>query len=75
MKHAFSFLSLLLSVFSLQAKSYEVASPSGLTLRVDCGARTTWSLSVDGVPVTGGNRLGMELALPGGGFAVILTRE
>ena len=72
MKHCIPFLCLLLSVFSLQAKPYEVVSPSGrLAFRVDCGAKTTWSLAIDGVTVTSGNRLGMELALPGGGTQVL----
>ena len=72
MKHCIPFLCLLLSVFSLQAKPYEVVSPSGrLAFRVDCGAKTTWSLAIDGVTVTGGNRLAMELALPGGGSQVL----
>lgn len=72
MKHCISFLCLLLSVFALQAKPYEVKSPSGrLSLSVDCGAQTTWSLSIDGVAVTSGNRLGLELALPGGGTKVL----
>lgn len=72
MKHCISFLCLLLSVWTLQAKPYEVVSPSGrLKLSVDCGAQTTWALSIDGVTVTGGNRLAMELALPGGGVKVL----
>ena len=67
MKRCIPVLCLLLSVFSLQAKPYEVVSPSGrLALRVDTGAQTTWSLSIDGVAVSSGNRLGLELALPGG---------
>ena len=75
MKHCLSSLCLLLCVVSLQAKSYEVKSPSGrLSFCVDCGERTTWSLSVDGVPVSCGNRLGLELALPGGGSQVLGDR-
>lgn len=72
MKRCVSILCILFSALSLAAKPYEVKSPSGrLSLQVNCGAQTTWTLSIDGVAVSSGNRLGMELALPGGGTKVL----
>ena len=57
---------------SAAAKKYEVKSPDGrLTLSVECASESSWALSVDGVSVSGGNRLGMELALPGGKSMVL----
>jgi len=57
---------------SLQARKYELKSPDGkLGFSVDCAAQCTWSLSVDGIPVTEGNRLGMEILLPGGTVKIL----
>ena len=51
---------MILAAVAAGAKSYEVKSPDGrLSLKVDCGTQSTWTLSVDGVAVTEGNRLGM----------------
>lgn len=53
---------LLLAAVSLQAKKYEVRSPDGrLSLTVECGARSSWALAVDGKTLSEGNRLGMEI--------------
>lgn len=72
MKRCVSILCILFASLSLAAKPYEVKSPSGrLSLKVDCGAQTTWTLSIDGVPVSSGNRLGMELVQADGGNRVL----
>lgn len=66
-KFILSALLLFGAVAGLQAKKYDVKSPDGkLTLSVENAATATWSLSVDGVTVTSGNRLGMELVNPDG---------
>lgn len=59
-KSTFILLLSLVSV-SLSARRYEVISPDGrLSLSVVCSSQTTWTMTVDGVTVTGGNRLAME---------------
>ena len=56
---------LLLVALNAQAREYELKSPSGkLSLKVDCGPQTSWSLSIDGTPVTEGNRMALEIVRP-----------
>lgn len=61
----------LLSI-TLQAKDYGVTSPNGrLTLSINCEKSCTWTLSIDGTPVSTGNRIGMECELPKGAIKLL----
>lgn len=56
-------LSALLMVYPLAAYSYSVTSPSGrLKMDVGVGTAVEWSLSVDGVDVSCGNRIAVQYA-------------
>ena len=62
MRKFITFSLLLCAAISLQAKKYEVKSPDGrLSFTVECGARSSWALAVDGKTLSEGNRLGMEI--------------
>ena len=73
MMRKYILLSLIaLTSITLRARNYEVKSPDGrLTLSVDCGKQCKWAMSVDGLTVSAGNRLGMETKHPGGSVTVL----
>lgn len=72
MKRILLAIALLPLSFVAESKGYEVISPDGrLSFSVECASQSSWALSVDGVVLSEGNRLGLGLALPGGKTLVL----